>query len=99
MVYGKVCACSNTQLPHAFWQDRNSSELQFEKLCKEATYVLVSYLERNQVFEVPSMVEDNIAHLTNEVLKSFTFGTSVNLEVTSKSMPMAGMSTWTLVKP
>ena len=43
-------------------------------------------LERNQVFEVPSTVEDNIVYLTSEVLISFTFGTNVNLKVTSKSM-------------
>lgn len=47
-----------------------------------AKKVFVSYLERKQVFEVSSTVEDDIAHLTTEVLKGFTFDTNVNLDVT-----------------
>ena len=34
--------------------------------------VLVSYLERKEVFEVPHCVENDIEHLTAEVLKGFT---------------------------
>ena len=44
--------------------------------------VLVSYLERKQVFKVPNTIEDDILYLKSEVLKGFTFGTNVNLEVT-----------------
>ena len=47
-----------------------------------AKKVLVSYLERKQVFEIPSSVEDDISYLTSEVLKGFTFDMNVNLEVT-----------------
>ena len=47
-----------------------------------AKKVLVSYLERKQVFEIPSTIEDDIAYLTSEVLKGFTFDTNVNLKVT-----------------
>ena len=44
--------------------------------------VLVSYLERKQVFEVPSDIEDDISYRTSKVMKEFTFDTNVNLEVT-----------------
>ena len=49
-----------------------------------AKKVLVSYLERNKIFEIPGTVKNEIAYLTSQVLKgfNFTFDTNVNLEVT-----------------
>ena len=41
----------------------------------------MSYLERKQVFEVPSTIEDDISYLREKVLEEFTVEASANLEV------------------
>ena len=63
-----VCACSNTQLHLCFgglgWLTENG---------KEGPRILLG----EKVFEVPSIVEDDIAYLTTEVLRAFMFDTNV----------------------
>ena len=41
-----------------------------------AKKVLVSYLDRNKVFDIPNDIENDIEYLTAECLKAFRFETN-----------------------